>query len=403
MAMTPAPASASRAATRGAWNVLAVAVIAQVGYSVLDQGIPLLTGFIKNDLGVSAFRAGLAVSAFLVGKIFGSYAAGVAADRLGERRVLATGGFATAALVVVSVLLAVPWVFVMLVFAGLASAAGTPAGGRLVVHAFPPDRRGLVLGIRQTAIPIGGLIAAAVLPWVAHEHGWRWSLGVAAALTAVAVMPLTRTRAGDSAEAPDRTRLPARRSPARDRNIRLLTVWGCLLVTGQFAVLAFLAVDLHGGAHLSLVAASLLLIVVQATGIIGRVLWGAVSDRILARGRKPVLLVLTGAAVTAAVVLFATPRNAPLPVLAGVAALAGLALVGYQGLWVTMVAEAAGPDQVGAATGFAVTFVVASIALTPPLYGLVADAFGTFRAVWGALSIVLAIAFVPALLLEERA
>ena len=396
-----ATVSGSRAATRGAWNVLAVAVVAQVGYSVLDQGIPLLTGFIKSDLGVSAFRAGLAVSAFLIGKIFGSYAAGVAADRLGERRVLAAGGFATAALVVTSILLPVPWVFVVLVCAGLASAAGTPAGGRLVVHAFPPHRRGLVLGIRQTAIPIGGLIAAAVLPWVAHAHGWRWSLAVAAALTAVAVLPLTRMRADDSDAVRDRARLSAW-SPARDRNIRLLTLWGCLLVTGQFAVLAFLAVDLHGGAHLSLAAASLLVIVVQAAGIVGRVLWGAVSDRILTRGRKPVLVALTGAAVAAAAVLFATPRSAPPAVLVGVAALAGLALVGYQGLWVTMVAEAAGPDRVGAATGFAVTFVVASIALTPPLYGLVADAFGTFRAVWGALTIVLAFAFVPALLVEER-
>ena len=383
--------------------MLAAAVVAQVGYSILDQGIPLLTGFIKSDLGVSAFSAGLAVSAFLIGKVFGSYGAGVAADRLGERRVLAAGGFATAALVLTSILLSVPWVFVVLVFAGFASAAGTPAGGRLVVRAFPRHRRGLVLGIRQTAIPIGGLIAAAVLPWVAHEHGWRWSLAVAAALTAVAVLPLTRMRAGVSDEVRDRPQRPESRSPARDRNIRLLTIWGCLLVTGQFAVLAFLAVDVHGGAHLSLAAASLLVIVVQAAGIVGRVLWGAVSDRILTHGRKPVLLVLTGAAVSAAAVLFATPRSAPLPVLAGVAAFAGLALVGYQGLWVTMVAEAAGPDRVGAATGFAVTFVVASIALTPPLYGLVADAFGTFRAVWGALSIVLAVAFVPALLLEERA
>src|SRR5450432_4657288 len=38
-----------------------------------------------------------------------------------------------------------------------------------------------------------------------------------------------------------------------------------------------------------------------------------------------------------------------------------------------MVAEAAGPERVGAATGLAITFVGASIALSPPFYGLVAD------------------------------
>jgi MFS family permease len=132
------------------------------------------------------------------------------------------------------------------------------------------------------------------------------------------------------------------------------------------------------------------------------VLWGAASDRILSRGRKPLLVVLTATGLLSALVLFVTPRTAPLPVLVAVAALAGLALIGYQGLWITMVAEAAGPARVGAATGFAVTFVIAAAALTPPVYGLVADLAGSVRAVWGALSVALALAFVPALLVEER-
>jgi MFS family permease len=227
LAKLPLPSGPpSPRAVGGAWSVLAVAVVAQVGYSVLEQGIPLLTGFIQTDLGISAFRAGLAVSSFLLGKIFGSYAAGVAADRVGERRVLVAGGLATAALVVASMLLPVPWLFLLLALAGLASAAATPAGGRLVLLAFPANRRGLVLGIRQTAIPVGGLIAAAVLPWVAHVHGWRWSFVVAAAFTAVAVLPLmrARVRSVDSGDRPESGSLG--RSPMRDRNVRLLTIWG---------------------------------------------------------------------------------------------------------------------------------------------------------------------------------
>ncbi|MGI8421276.1 MAG: hypothetical protein ACR2MU_03295, partial [Gaiellaceae bacterium] len=80
---------------------------------------------------------------------------------------------------------------------------------------------------------------------------------------------------------------------------------------------------------------------------------------------------------------------------------AGLGVIGFQGLWVTMVAETAGPERVGAATGFAITFVTAAIALSPPLYGLVADAAGTYRALWAVLAGVLTLAFVPALLIRE--
>jgi MFS family permease len=84
-----------------------------------------------------------------------------------------------------------------------------------------------------------------------------------------------------------------------------------------------------------------------------------------------------------------------------VAAVAGFALIGFQGLWVTMIAEAAGPARAGAATGFGVTFVAAGIAVSPPLYGLVADLAGTYRAIWAALAFVLACSLVPALLIHE--
>ncbi len=85
-----------------------------------------------------------------------------------------------------------------------------------------------------------------------------------------------------------------------------------------------------------------------------------------------------------------------------VALFAGLALVGFQGLWVTMLAEAAPPDRVGATTGFAITFVTCAVTLTPPLFGLVADLAGTYRAIWAVLAGLLALAFIPASLVHER-
>lgn len=383
-----------------AWRVLRVAVAAQLGVSVIDQGIPTLTGFVKADLGLSAGLAGLAVSSFAFGKIFGSYAAGVAADRIGERRVLLAGGLATAALVAIAAAVPLQAFFPLLVLAGTAGAASTPAGGRLVLLAFPRRRHGLALGIRQTGIPIGGLVAAAVLPWVAHYAGWRWSLVAAACIATACLVPLARLPAATEEGAPEPPR-PTGPRPARDRNIGLLTLWGCLLVSGQYAILAFLALDLHTSAGLRLATASLLVAVANASGVVGRIGWGALSDRVLSRGRKPLLLALTGVGLAGALALLATPRSAPLPVLALLAAVAGLALIGFQGLWVTMIAEAAGPARVGAATGFAVTFVTCSIALSPPLYGLVADATGSYRAIWAALACVLAVAFVPAALVRE--
>jgi MFS family permease len=185
--------------------------------------------------------------------------------------------------------------------------------------------------------------------------------------------------------------------------VYLLTLWACLIVSGQYALIVFLALDLHETASLSLAGGALLVALANATGIVGRIAWGAASDRALSRGRKPLLLVLTAVGLAGVLLLLLVPRDAPLPLLAVMAAIAGVSLIGHQGLWITMLAEAAGTRQVGAATGFAITFVTISMALSPPLYGLVADVTGSYRAIWAALAVVVALAFIPAALVRESA
>lgn len=382
-----------------AWRLLGAALVSQIGVSVVEQGIPTLTGFVKSDLGLSAAAAGGTVAAFTVGRVLGSYAAGVAADRVGERRVLVAGGVATGVVVAAAVSFPLGLLITALVLAGMTSAASTPAGGRLVLLAFPRNRRGFALGVRQTGVPVGGLVAAALLPVLAHAYGWRWSLAVAGTITAASVLPLMLSKSERVEELPVRT---DSWSPLRDRTVLLLALWGCLLVSGQYALVAFFALDLHHRAGFALATASLLLAVSQAFGIVGRVAWGGLSDRLLRRGRKPLLVLLTVVAILAALLLFALPRSLPAGAWVAVAALAGFALIGFQGLWVTMIAEAAGPGRAGAATGFGITFVAAGIAASPPLYGLVADLTGTYRSIWAALAVVLTAALVPAAFVHER-
>jgi MFS family permease len=379
------------------WGVLALALVAQVGFSITEQGIPVLTGFIKTDLDVSAAVAGLVVACFPLGRIAGSYAAGVAADRLGERRVLLAGGLLTGVLVACASTAPVAALCGLLIVAGAASSAATPAGGKLVLTAFPPHRHGLALSVRQTGIPLGGLVATATLPAIAHAAGWRWALVVAGALTVLFVLPLLQVDGERPTDLPARGSAP---SPGRDRNVRLLTIWGCMIIVGQYSLLAFLALDVHDATGRSLASASLLVVAAQVSGIAGRLLWGALSDRLVA-GRKPMLLVLTGTGLASTLALYAVPRSAPFGALLAVALFAGLALVGFQGLWVTMLAEAAPPDRVGATTGFAITFVTCAVTLTPPLFGLVADLAGTYRAIWAVLAGLLALAFIPASLVHE--
>jgi predicted MFS family arabinose efflux permease len=385
------------ATDRSPWTILGLAVGVQLGISLIDQGLIALTGYIKLDLGISAFATGLVVASFALGRIAGVYAAGLAADRLGEQRTLLVGGFATAALTLIAVASPLPLFVPLLILAGAAGSSATPAGGRLVLLAFPRNRRGVALGIRQTGIPVAGLIAAAALPWIAHVSSWRFALAVAACVTALAAVPLLSLRG----ETPPPRPAGPQRHVGRNRNLVLLTIWGCLIVTGQYALVAFLALDLNQNSGLTLAEGSVFVVVANAAGIIGRVVWGLVSDRHSGGNRKTFLLAINVVGVLGAVLLFVIPRSAPLALIGAVVALAGLALIGYQGLLITMIAEVAGPDRVGAATGFALTFVSGAIAASPPLYGFVADVAGGYRAIWAVLTVVLLAALVPAALVHE--
>ena len=57
------------------------------------------------------------------------------------------------------------WLFV----GGMAAASCNSAGGRLVSGWFPPEQRGLAMGVRQTAQPLGIALGALVIPELAER------------------------------------------------------------------------------------------------------------------------------------------------------------------------------------------------------------------------------------------
>ena len=154
-------------------RILLAAVVAQSAISFAEQGVPTIVVFVKHDLALSATAAGAIVAALGLGRIIGFYAAGRAVDTRGERRVLFAGAVGSGACVAIAAAFHYTGMLVVLTVAGLFLATATPAGGKLVFGSFPDHRRGLAMGIRQAGVPIGGLVAAATLPFVAQAFGWR--------------------------------------------------------------------------------------------------------------------------------------------------------------------------------------------------------------------------------------
>jgi sugar phosphate permease len=140
-------------------------------------GIPVLAPALRVEYDLSLPEVGLVIAAVNVGSIVTLLPWGLLADRVGERSVLSTG-LAGASLALVAAAFAPSFdVFVIaIVFAGALGASVNAASGRAVMGWFEERQRGFALGIRQTAVPLGGMVVALALPPIAAEWGVRGGL-----------------------------------------------------------------------------------------------------------------------------------------------------------------------------------------------------------------------------------
>lgn len=385
--------------TATAWRLLIVAVVAQGTISFVELGVPVIAPFIKDGLDLSAAAIGLAVAAVNMGRILGSIPFGRVADRLGERLVILLGGIGVAVFAALAALGTYGLLVVGLVLCGAFAGSSSPAGAKLIAGAFDRGRRGFPLGIRQASIPLGALLATALLPALAAAAGWRWTLA-AAALVPLAGAGVAVLLARGSWREPGSDARTSLRTVARDRDILLAGLWTLIFAGGQYAILTYLVIDLTGRG-IALSAAVIMLGLATAGGIVGRLGLGWISDVAFSGRRLPGLLAVTatGAAVSLAL---AVSDHAPLSVIGALAVLSGVSLIGWQGLWVALVSELAPPDAAATALGFGLTFTNVGIVLWPPAFGLIADLSGGFEASWIVLAIALGLSLAVLLGIRER-
>jgi MFS family permease len=147
--------------------MLAFGVFAQVSSAIFVHGVPFLLPALTAG-GMPLPTAGLLVAMPTVGLCCTLIAWGYLVDRVGERIALVAGPvIMCAAGAAAAFTTGYPALAVLLFLGGIGAASTNGASGRVIVGWFPPDRRGLAMGIRQTGQPLGVGIAAMSVPLVA--------------------------------------------------------------------------------------------------------------------------------------------------------------------------------------------------------------------------------------------
>jgi MFS family permease len=355
--------------------VLGVGTAAQAATATYFLGLAAVSPALREHFGLSLAGAGTLIGAISMGLVLTLIVWGSAADRFGERVVMAIGLLGAAAALGVAALLTEPVAAgVLLVVAGAFGASVNAASGRAVLTWFPARRRGLAMAVRQTSVPLGAALAAVALPPIAAAGGVPaafLTLAGTCLVTAVAVAIWIREPPGREAAG---TR-PAAGVGAvlRDRRLLRLSLAGLLLVVPQFLGSVFLVEMLHDGAGVPLALAGGLLALTQVLGAAGRLGNGAWSDRAGSRlGPLRVIALTIGAGFAVSALVEPGPPVLLAAVLVPAAALA----ISWNGLVFTAAGELAPAGRAATAMALSNTANYVAAALTPPLGGLIAEALG---------------------------
>lgn len=357
------------------WMMLALGTAAQTVAGVFLYGVPYLSDMLRRGSGLSLAQVGLVVACPTAGLVLTLVAWGAVADRYGERKVIASGLTAAGLLLGLATQMRglVP-LGAVLAAAGAASASVSAASGRLVLGWFSAEQRGLAMGIRQTATPLGMGIAALTVPPLAEYGGVPAPvLGMAVLCAAVAL--LVGVCAADpppppAGQAPEKGR---KANPYRRPDLWRVHASSALLCIPQFTAGVFALVFLVDVRGWSAVHAGQLLACAQVLGAASRILAGRWSDRVGSRLRPMRLLACATGVVmglTGLGALWPSPATDLLLIIAcGITA-------STNGLAFTATAELAGRAWSGRAMGVQNTGQNLAAALTPPALGVLITGAG---------------------------
>ncbi|WP_439956007.1 MFS transporter [Nocardia yamanashiensis] len=373
------------------WSMLALGVFAQTASAIFVNGTPFLLPALLSR-GLPLPTAGLLVVMPLVGLCCTLIAWGYVVDRIGEHKVLVAG---PVVMLVAGVAAANVTGYValgiLLFIGGMGAASTNGATGRVIVGWFPPNQRGLAMGIRQTAQPLGVGIGALSIPAVAAAHGFSAAVlvpaimaGIAAVGCLVGIVDPPRPESGSATGRPG--------NPYRgDSTLWRIHAVSVLLVIPQATIWTFALLWLHTDIGWSLAAAGALVLAAQILGAGGRIGAGVWSDRVGSR-LGPLRSVAVAAVVAMAGLAVASWLHwwwLAVPVMLA----ASVITVADNGLAFTAVAEIAGPYWSGRGLGIQNTGQNLAAAAVAPVFGALIDASG-FPLVY-ALTALIALAAVP--------
>ncbi len=257
-------------------------------------------GPIKAELGLSNTTLGVAFSAFGYTYAIFQIVGGWLADRMGARRtLLLCGSIWVVATIATGLVGGLASLCAARLLLGVGEGAALPAQARAIANWFQPKDRGFVQGITHSSSRLGNAVAPTLVALLATLYSWRLSFVIVGVMTAVWIVvwvlhyrddPRAHPRVNDT----ELAQLPLR--IAADAQARAATPWRRILgrmspsifvyfcqVWSNTLFFSWVPLYFLHGYGLNLKESAIFSSGVFLAGVVGDVLGGLLSDRVLRR------------------------------------------------------------------------------------------------------------------------
>ena len=334
------------------------------------------------DIGVSATYVGFFTGfVYFISMFAGSFCTGFIV-KFGPIRILQVTAICST-LGLMTFTLATPTSAVLCaVLLGIAYGPINPANAPVLLKVTNPSNRGVFFSIKQSGVTVGGAVASVVVPFVAVLLNWQAGIIAIAMLGIVSVVLLQPLRAEYDANRlghPVNLSFKALLKPVlqvlENPLLRGFALVGFSFAGVQISVSAFFVVYLVTQGF-TLVAAGLCFLFVNIGGILGRVAWGGLSDKWLTPRYTLTLIGIVSAISLCGMYLVSSGWNNFL--LYVFSFVLGASTHGWNGVFLSEVANQAPEDESHNWTGGVQFVIYAGVAVMPPLFGIIIAATGSY-------------------------
>ncbi len=374
---------------------LGVTLAMQALATMALYSVPAVAPAMARDLGVPGELSGAFVACAYGFGIFSALASPGFVHRYGAVRAIQVVMACTVMMLLAAAGGSVVSLFLATLLLGIGYGAAAPASTHLLAPRTPRVVFNMVMSLRQIGVPLGGVLAALILPPVVVRWGWQAGLlaEVPMVLAMIALCEAVRRQwdTGPPSSAPilGRAMLTPFRLLREDRRIRDLSISSFIYSGMSLCFVAFTTVHLTRNAGFSLVDAGRMLAIYQIAGTVSRPIWGWVADRFMTPSHA---LAVHGVGMALAAVLAGQiGRGWPAVAVLALAIFAGITAGAYTGVAYAEYAHLGGSRRTEA-TGLGTAMMFGGVLVMPPIFAALVTASGGYAVPFSTMAVFCALA-----------